>query len=263
MPTTFYNTVDSPAIITAIGASAGVTPAAGDSVVLSQYATNFTTADLGSNALALLHTRAGWSGSIEDAAELKFVATTGVVKFEHSGRTLRFGGQSSSTVFQTVIWNPSGGGRGIFTTGIATTLSMQAGSLVCAGTITTGIVVQGSHEIRSNATAATLIQANGGRLLLQRDVTTLGVSGCDVTIDDPSCSPGTTNIHSGRITYKRCGSSGGTLNAYGGVLDFTYCSTDITFAGGTLYPGAKMIIPQSIAVNIGACTNLGIQIDYV
>lgn len=254
---TLTNSVRSNDLIASLG---GAAPSAGDTVLLAAYQDDYTAnTDLGTNSLALLHARAGWGGSI-DAGSLKFTATTGAARFEHAGRVLRFDASSGAAVLRDVTWAPSGNGLGIFSSGVITNLFAAKGTLLAAGVVTNGYFTGGSHELRANATAATLIENAGATLLVQRDTATFNQSAGTTVIDDTSFTPGTTNARGGVVQYLRCGASGGTLNAYGGVLDFSRCSANVTFAGGVLHPGATLIIPSGVTIDYSACTNYGVQV---
>lgn len=258
---TVTDTVLSNNLTTAIG---GAVPGAGDTLIIQQsYAAWQYTAgcNLGANSVALVDIKPSFAGSIA-TENLIILATTGTLRNKFSGTTMRIASTAAASVIQTLIHQTTGGGVTLYQTATFTTANCNGGAAVFASdtTITTGNLSAGVVELREGGGASTTLNVRGtAEVMLDRDCTTLNVYGGSVTINSTTCSPGTTAIQSGSITYKAVGSTGGTLNGSGGVCDFRLCG-DVTFSGGTLMPGFRILKRPNQTIDVSACTDNGCEI---
>lgn len=262
---TLYDDVTSNNLLTAIG---GVAPSAGDSVIVRNGSIRYDAGLSFANDLLLVHLRAGFTGDIQDS-NLIFTAnrtSTGQFINEFGGRLIRAASTSSSGVWHILKHAPSAGGAAFYQTATVDLAFVHAGSAIFADdTTVTDITVSGGVcELRASSNATTTARCAAGVLKLNRDVTTLDVSGTGrVEIDNTAVSPGTTNVRGGTIIYGRVGSSGGALNGYAGVLDFRGCTQAVTFASGSLYPGVTILKPRGVTIDVSALTDYGASIQVV
>ena len=105
---TLTNTVNDLNLTTAIG---GAVPGAGDSVYISYYNLTYNAGtDLSTNAVALCHLGAGFTGSFTQGSPLKIKATTGSFVNEKGGTApVYLISVNNATVIQTLVHGPKQG----------------------------------------------------------------------------------------------------------------------------------------------------------
>lgn len=242
------NTVDNVNLVTALGA----TPAANDTIKITDYATYFTggltyTADF----TAVVFGK-GWTGSITGASTFRFVtnqAGAGKVDVRFGGSVLNLSSTNSTTKHAKVVIAPAAGGTVNYADCLSDEVFVLRGSLVGADTYDPNSVVQVGGSVRleggSSPQTTTTYVICGGEVEIKRIVTTLTATGeANVTMDNASGSIGTANLFNDRTTWK-AGNCTTKLNLYRGVLDLSEATKEITFADYLLAEGATVILPSS------------------
>lgn len=236
-----FNTVDNVDLATALG---GV-PAAGSDVYINKYATQFSTGmDLSANDLNSFRITEGFTGLFAaDAVLLVNNGGAGKIINEGASKEVRIKAASGAGVLYYVENNPKSGGSLFIGQGTVTIAITKAGyaSYSDVAIVTNAYTTGGSTTFEYCSTALTGLYIRGGSVLLKRDVGVLSVLNGSCTINDSRVSPTTVNLESGgTLNLAECGDIG-TLNASGGVLDFTKLTRPITIGTTNIEPNVKFI----------------------
>ena len=145
-------------------------------------------------------------------------------------KLMRFAGSCAAFFFQggttgnvgQLEWFPSGGaGRLLISGSTITTLVLQTGSATINDdvAVTTLVVEGGDHLLRTHASNTPAITATGGRLRIERDWTTLEISGgAVVTIAlAAGVTGGTINNRGGTLVWES--GDAGAVSVFAGELD--------------------------------------------
>jgi hypothetical protein len=258
------NDVDNTNFYTALGA----TPASTDTITLYRWATRFLSncSTLGAVDLTSFLATRGWSGNFDaDPLVIQCNQATSVFTIRSSGQIFRL--QSGGGTIKQLVFDPASAMLLDYNASICPLLRAYGGEFYGGSSLNLTV----AHFAR-NARARLLESANAVTTLnlrdnawveTQRDFTTANIyNGC-LKINHVDVTPGTINQFGGMTQWMTGGASGGTLNAYSGVLDFSACEANITFAGGILDRSVIVRKPKSGAtVDLSALTAQGGEADY-
>lgn len=261
----FKNDADNTNFVTAI---AGGALASNDSITLYRWATRFLT-NCGIHGaidlLSFLATR-GWSGNFDaDPLVIQCNQATSVFTIRSSGQIFRL--RSGGGTIKQLVFDPASNMFLDFNDAICPLLRAYGGEVYVGSSLnlTTGHFAKNARaRLLESANAVTTLNLRDNAWVeTQRDFTTANVyNGC-LKINHVDVTPGTINQFGGMTQWMTGGSSGGTLNAYSGVLDFSGCEANITFAGGILDRSVIVRKPKSGAtVDLSALTAQGGEADY-
>lgn len=247
---TYTNSVISTALFTSLGG----TPGASDTVNLSKQSITYLTDLTVTGTLAALNATSGFSGNFDP---LPLNANATAVLAQWSGNAWRHQGDIG-----TLTLDAARGGRWTHQSGTITTGYVKTGNLyVPGGGVVTNLYVGGPGAtggatalLDSGGTGPTLLDVGpGGRVALNRDVTTATIHGGTVTVDDTTCSPTTVNLWDGTLELLASGDVG-TLNGYAGTLDLRGLKQSITIGTANLYPGLTILKPRLGGVTLTITT---------
>lgn len=240
---TLYNTSNNPVFTSALSGAA----ANGDTVIINQFSTEFTSlTDISSADLLLFRLMPGFSGKF-DTSPLTVVVnqtSTGKLINESNSPKIVLKSSSSAGVIYQVQHSPKiGGGVMSLQTATVTNLLVTAGycSVGSDVTATNVYVLGGECSLVGSANAITTLEVRGGYVTLERDVTTLSAYAGTTVINNSGVTPTTINIEQGAVVKIKDGGTITTLNGKSGILDLTELARPLTITNSTFYPTLRVL----------------------
>lgn len=240
---TYYNTSNNPAFTSALSGS----PANGDTVIINQFSTEFTSlTDISGADLLLLRLMPGFSGKFDTSALTVVVNQTSTGKLINESNSPKIRVKSSSTagVIYQVQHSPKiGGGAMFIETATVTNLLVSSGycSVGSDVTATNVYVIGGECTLVGSANAITTLEVRGGFATLERDVGTLTAYAGTTVINNSGVTPTTVNIEQGATVKIKDGGTITTLNGKSGTLDLTELARPLTITNSTFYPTFRIL----------------------
>ena len=258
---TLTTTAHSSSIKTAHGGSFS----SGDAVYVSQYADDYS-GDLNQAAVdfvAMVFT-ANWSGNIVSGV-FKFTCdrtSTGEVQCLWAGDRLLLGGAGGgSTVWYRLIVDPAAGGLvEVFDVNVKNGYVSGGRTIFWDGVDLDNLTVDGgSALVVTSGTYGTVdtLTMSGGAVELQRNATTVSVSGGRLKVTDVAFAPTTMTVTGGVVEVLNHSGAITTLNAYGGVVDFSQLNRPLTITTLNCRRGARISPPANASLLTITTKNLG------
>lgn len=236
---------DSANLITALGA----TPGGNDTVRINRYFRDFSAGtDLSAADLAAIIFEPGFGGRFRnsDGGELVAVVNqtgSGYVQNNSSSPRIELRSTSSAGVIARIEHAPARG-DGQLQIGACDCERLDVHGGLCVALqgmdLAACAVSGGQCVLRSSSYAITTLEANGGEIEIERDVTTLHLNaGATLTSTHSDFSPTTMNHNGGNWIVKQSGTVS-TYNGRGGLIDLTQAERLPVFSAGEIGPGVTI-----------------------
>lgn len=254
----FRSTADSANLLTHLGTTLGAI-ANGDEIQVESFAQDFTGGcDLSTKDLVRFRIGSGSSSRFLASlgSELVLVCnrtSTGVFVNETSADQIEVRSSSASGVIHFIENKPQNNAN-IMRLGACDCqllTNLRGTVLANSDSDINGIQVLGG-TVLSRAGAAVVVDANvdGGTFQIERDATTVTVSGAGVLIPNSTTfTPTTINLRGGGIIRVKETGNWGALNAYSGVIDLTGCKS-LGSASGALFSVTSGVIFPGVTIRL-------------